>query len=452
MKNARSLHIVFTLILLNLYSVALKSQVEEVQFDIENDSWGAGFTPIYDDFRTYGLNAKIITKKRFFFNGEFSYLTNRYDSDSSQRKALDEFLVNFGVPFFPTQEGRENDNLWITAGILFRGKAFGQLLQEKIHGSAGVSEVPLEYYSGNNVYANLGYQFRKTVNLPNQTWRIGLKNSLNLNLGYNVFATIGVPVIFGTDNNFMSFSTNYTMSKTFLEDNTVLKKVTKAESGFNLRYKVYTKDVFFYFDIYPTTGFSSGGVGFRLGKFKSNIQPFKKQVIIELSKLSNGLGYNFKYLIIPFTFQKRTAHVLINHNFHTLLKSYIPDYPNKNGHGNQLTFGTELPFLKQKKSVRIVEPYINLSVGFKGISTYSKVYDIPSSTSFYFATNNDLGVNISIPYRVKKNKHRLTFSIYYRNIFLNSLTPNKEVDFVNTKNNPYRTYQNAIGFGLLVRL
>lgn len=439
------------------FQAQAQNQSKELRISLYNDSWGGGFTPIYDDLRTYHFQAEYLKTNRFRLFTRYSLLTNRFDTDTLQRKSMNEWIMNGSLSIVQFNEGK-GGNIWLKAGIVATGDILGSQIQKVTHQLFGVTQTDLPYYEEKKIHLIIGYAVDKSILTKplreGRTFQWTLNHALDHHYNYMTTVRVGSPISLKVNRSQIIFTPEYTYAKSHLLNNDLLPKVAEAESGLSFGLKVFSKRIFYHFEIYPYQNFSYGGIGIRLYKENSvRTNPVKPlNLDIEVSLLSKGYGYNFKYSFMPFVILERRAKIIVNHHYHTFLKRYIPDSPIINGHGNQLTVGLQMTVLKAKSSGRIIDPYLNLSLGDKAISIYSKTANVARQTSHHVAINNDVGINIRIPYILNDSKNYLALSMYHRLIFLNSLTPAKESRFVDRNHSPYATTQHAFGVGIRFRI
>lgn len=441
------------------FSVFIHAQNKnsEILLSLFNDSWGGGLTPIYDDLRSYHFQFEYNIENKLKVFSKLSFLTNRFEKNISERKSTDEFMLNAALPIFKFKKNK-NDNLWVKAGVLVTGDIFGSKIQEMTHSLFDVKQTDLTSEKEKKLYFTLGYILEKNIfikELSNtKSLQLSVNNILDYHHNYQSNISFGAPLtVKSAANSKIILTPGYTFINNHKKDNHLLSKVFEVESGFNLDLKVFSKGFFYTFKTFPFHNFSYGGIGYRFTKkrtaINNNDTSFKLK--IGASVLSNGFGYNYKYAFNQFQFLNRETKIIINHNFHTFLKKYIPNSPTINGHGNQVTVGLEMLILKNNLKKRVIEPFINLSIGDKAISIYSKEIDLKKQVSHHFVINNDVGFNLLIPIKFISDT-ALDISFYHRLLFQNSLTPEKESTFVSSKNNPYTNIQNLFGFGINVNL
>lgn len=428
---------------------------QEFQISSFNDSWGGGTGEVYDDLRSYGFELRYKTPKNIIFKTTFSNLTNRKDANIEQQKSLDELILSASFPVFQNFKSDKYE-IRLKGGVLTTGSIFGKELQSITHSLFGVEQTNLAYSNEKGVYPHLGYSISKNIYqkeiLNKHLLKVSLKNSIDYIPNFKNVIKFNLPVSLNGKYSKIVFSTNYIISENFIKGNNLLENTVNAESGLNFNFKVYGKYFFYYFENYATSQFSSGGFGFRFAKKskKSNSENYLFKV--EPSMLNNGYGFNFKYLFAESSLWKRRTHLIINHNFNTLLKKFIPSSPDVNGHANQLTFGGEIEILEQKKKRRIITPYTNISIGNKSIHIYSKNIDLEKTISNHFVINNDLGIKVRKAIRFKSKVSAINFQLYYRSTLLKSLTPKKESNLVSLDDNPYQKFQTAIGLGIQFKI
>ena len=122
----------FLLLLMLITSARTQGQNSEFRIAIFNDSWGGGATPIYDDLRTYGAQLGYYRENRFKVESTFSHLTNQFDTDTIQRKSLDELVLIVSIPIVHFNKEKE-DNIWLQFGGMARGSIFGNQIQNLAH-------------------------------------------------------------------------------------------------------------------------------------------------------------------------------------------------------------------------------------------------------------------------------------------------------------------------------
>lgn len=302
----------------------------------------------------------------------------------------------------------------------------------------------------------MGYLVLKTI-LNKQlkgdrSFQVQLEHSIDYIHNYMSKLSFGIPVTLKTNSSQILLKGNYILSENYLTNNSLLANVLDAESGLCLNLKIVGKTIFYYFKTYPNSGFSYGGIGFRIRKQNEALTPTSLNLEIATSVLSNGYGYNFKYSFLSKTALNRKIKMILNHNYHTFLKRFFPDSLQINGHGNQLTIGTEIYLLKSKDKPRVIEPYTNLSLGNKSVCIYSKTRSIDKFLSHHLIINNDLGINAQIPLSFNGMATNMNLSFYHRLTMMTSLTPNNELAFSEITNSPYANIQDAFGIGIRFKI
>lgn len=439
-------------LLLSFFLISLAQVHGQGEFRLSawNDSWGGGLAPVYDDLRTFHFELDYEKKNRFRIQSRYSLLTNRFDPDSLHRRSLDELVLSGSWALLRFNNGT-GGNLWLKGGMVATGDIIGSQIQNTAHEVFGVTLTNLPYYDGNNVYPTLGYSLEKRLishplgsGRELQWW---LHQSLDHHHGYVTNLGIAGPLTLKTASTSFALTAAYAYLTSHLPDNRLVERVLKAESGVWLGMEVTGRILFLNFRYFPSGNFSYGGVGFRFyrGMF-STAEERDLGLQVELSLLNKGYGYNLKYAFLPFLLLNRKANIIINHNFHTYLRTYLPQSPTVNGHANQLTAGMELRLLKNRETERWVEPYVNLSAGNRVVSVYSRELPVATSTSHHFTLNGDLGLYLNLPLfsRLKP----LSLSFYYRTAVQHSLTPARESPLVNANNSPYAPQRYNLGGGV----
>lgn len=445
----------FFLLIVILNSMLIVAQTNELRIGVYNDSWGGGFTPVFDDLRTFHLHASFEKKDKWKIESHYSMLTNRFDTDSSQRIALDEIplIASFSVFSFPENKG----NVWLKLGLVGTGDFFGSQVQKTAHELFGVTQTDLHYESKKRIYPSFGYlvnyAFFKRQLKGERELALRFKNELDYQAKYKttISAALSISLMIGEHQ--VQFVPAYSWAKNQVANSHLLTRMAFAESGFNLNFQVFTQHVYYHFQIYPESQFSYGGVGLRLFKQSSNLKTERKalNMEIDLGVLSQGFGYSFKYSFLPFSLANRRCSVIVIHNYHTLLKKFIPNYPSINGHGLQLSAGLEIGLLKEKLTSRLLEPYLNASLGNKAITLYSKTFNIEQLRSNYFAFSTDAGVDFRLPIQYKSIDKAICFTLYHR-LLLSKAWDQSQASTMSHLVRSTQIAQNLFGFGLKLSL
>lgn len=438
----------FSFLLFSVAGLYAQSKSGEFRLSAYNDSWGGGFTEVYDDLRTCHFELNYARRNRLQIFARYSLLTNRFDADTLQKKALDEFILNGAYSLYRFKG--KGGAVRIRAGILATGNSAGLIIQQIAHEVFNVPQNKMEYYSLRGVYPTIGYEIDKVI--ADKSVRVRLDHDLTHHVGYRT--SVGIGVSFGLLDSRVVMNAGYRYMKNHLSGNSLLNKVSYAESGPTLGMKVFGKHIYYHFALYPAHHFSYGGIGIRLYRADSasKVSLNSRWVPdIEVSVLSGRYGYNFKYAFLSFPVLNRSVGVLVNHNFHSLLRSWMSSFKT-NGNANQITAGLEMNLLKTKTKPRIFDPFVNITAGDKAIAVYSQVLDIAKQTSHHLVLCQDAGIRVNVPLKLAAKQLPFSLVLYHRLMLLKSLTPSKESPWVNEVNNPYAPVQHAYGLGIRISL
>ncbi len=448
----RSMRIPIVAFLIFLLSVAIQAQdSRSLEIGLYNDNWGGGFTSIYDDLRTYHLQVDYEKRQKLRIYGRVSFLTNRFDTDSSHQRSLDEWSAGVAVPVFKFKQG-ETGIFWLRSGLLARTSIVGRSIQNAVHDLLDIDEPNLPYYDTDGVHPSIGYQLElNLLDMPlsnNSSMTVRLSHTLDYTHNYSTIASINARMTRGRPGHEIEFSPGYVFADNQLENNQLLRNVLDAESGPRLGIRVNRNRIFYDFQIFPEGGFSYGGIGINLLRGKNSEGNIDPGVGIRGSVLGNSYGYSVQYSFLSKNAFNRNMSLIVNHGYHTILKKSLPVSPVVSAHASQITFGAEMQLLPKRESPRKIEPFVNLSAGHKFISLYSGVMPDEETISHHFILNTDQGVEVNLPLNFISKSWVPTFSIFHRLMVLGSLTPDKESGLVNPDNSPYRTYQSAVGVGM----
>lgn len=381
-----------------------------------NDSWGGGFTPIEDDYRSFGAMLKYNYTDRITVNTSLSGLTIKSWQDTSKRGRLDEFSINGKFLFL--NRPKIFSKLYAVAGVITLGKFLGNNVQNGAHQSFGVSAISLPYTGFKRVRPQIGLSYGLSeIKLFNSS---GCKASIAPELEYMLApgilwtADLRVPLIFRSHEKSVTIALGYKRNKG-LSGNYVLNRVLDKESGPVIDFRADAGRFFYFFKVYPVTNFSVGGFGAKLIDVKDSDEDFKGiRFAFEAGSYTKGYGYFTKALFSPFAKQRSRLFITLTNSFGTLLKKRLAEYPFIQGHYQQAMLGSRLMLLKCKNKFQL-NPFIELALGYHSINFYSGKHQITAARGVSMVNSAIAGILVSfkVPALSHKTLYGLTFNYNY---------------------------------------
>ena len=423
-------------------------QYAKYEFSMLNDSWGGGIAKMSDDLRTFGFDFRYTSKGLISVYTKYSSFTNRYHRDSLQRKRFDELVFKTRLPVLNLPSS--NGSMGLILGVYANGNFGGEIIQNLEHDRFNISKVELPYYKGISFHHVVGMYFSNDILnqriTENRSLMVKMDFTAEYSYQYLFLTQISFPFIYKyEEDKYLLFKVGYNYVNN-LSDNELRKDILEAESGLNFAIRIAFKNTYFYYEVFKDKPFSSGGFGMRFTPGHKNKELVTSKDKLEISIVSKGYGYNLKYLKEIATLYNRKVSFIIILDFHSLLKLYLPSYPDVLGHGNQLTIGAELDLFEPLDLYGIVNPYMNLSFGVRIVSIYSGLVEIDRLDYFHFAMNNDVGVKIRLPLKIFTKKINLNF-LAYRRLML--LSPIEDGELVRPNASPHKTLQHRYGAGVI---
>jgi len=446
-----SYKIIFLIYVLSIVSIGVNFSQELVEkdryeFSVFNDSWGGGIVRMPDDYRTFGFDFSFTSANKISLYTKYSSFTNRYDSIVLNRKRLDEIVFKTTLPIVRLK--RDNGYVGLILGVYSIGNFKSEELQNYLHEKYEIPTVDLPYDEEKGIYYTIGIHFfkdlfeRKINNDRKVTAKINVVSEYTID--YLFSTKFSIPILFNytnNSNNFVALRLGYNFLLN-LGENQILNEIIETEYGLNFNAKLGMRNVFLYYEYFPNRVFSSGGFGFSFVPGEKT-KPIESESEIEVSIVNRGYGYNIKYIKHFTKLFKRQISFIINHNFHTLLKSYIPKYPKYLGHGNQISLGIEADLLNGRK---IFNPYINLSFGYKLISLYSGQEELERINISHFIVQNDTGIKIRLPFTLFSSRKSINLLAYHRYLYLSKQEATK---LTRRNQNPHFQFQSRWGGGFI---
>lgn len=444
--------VIFVLLIFSGQNMAAQDQIKDnnLEFSFFNDSWGGGIVRMPDDLRTFGFVLRYTSKDKISIYAKYSAMTNRFGEIKEFRNRFDEIVLKTYLPVLDFAEGQ--GYLGLNLGVYATGDFYGEEMQNFLHEKYEIPTIVLPYTKDRGYHYLVGFYFsRNLIYKPiNHKKYLQFKLNISSEYSYNYLSLtdISIPIFLRYNNSskYLSIRTGYKFTNN-LSENKVLDRVLLAESGINFNVKVGLKNIFLFFEYFPKNGYSKGGFSFRLNKDRNaNKSQNLTKDHIEVTVLNKGYGYNLKYLRDFTTFKNRDVRIIVNHNFHSLIKRYIIKYPQFLGHGIQFTIGCEVDLMESKGIFKTIKPYANLSSGYKLLSIYSGLTKIERINFHHFVVMNDTGVKLYLPIKFLPRKPNFNFLIYHRLLYLSSV---KKSDYTRRTWDPHKTFQSRWGLGMI---
>ncbi len=412
-------------------------KLKNTELSLLNDSWGGGFTRIQDDLRSYGLNLKLSAEKHFFLQARLSALTNRFPFDSLKRGRTDELLLRVGFPMVNFADS--SGYISLQTGVYLNGNMLGSRVQQYTHEAFGVPEVQLSYI-GNTALHPLagGYMIKELMGewlAGGSRLSLGLELHTECALYYALQSSIGFPfqILDKTRHCLFSVQGGARLNQIFTANN-VVRQVLMSESGYYASMRVNLKGACFFYEIFPGSSYSWGGIGLYLRPgCKDNAH-----AETEIGMLSKGYGYNFKYLLPFDSLGKHCLYFVIQHNFHSLLKTYLPNYPEVMGHTVQIGTGAELELFRYSRFKLPISGYMNMLPGLLQHTIYAGTRYIEEQRAWHYCVSHDAGIKI----RPAIFKKHLGLSLFHRLLWLDA--PKQQL-LTSKTNNPDAEWQSRWG-------
>jgi hypothetical protein len=390
--------ILFSHFLFLQYSMAEdKPLVTSIVLNTFNDNWSGGFTRIYDDYRSFGLNAGVTFKDRYAVNCQYSGLTAK--RTSGYRK--DELRLFADVPLY----GHKDAAFMVTgkAGLYMYGDYGGKWIQETWHDLFGVRNDTMKYADENSISALFGLEVKSRPLTLSSASDMMLTVQPTMEIvsvpGYFYTVTPDIPVhIKDHGREYISIGVGYRHVEVLSSDE-ILNRVMDAESGTYISFRMNMGVFFNDYTVFADRGFALGNYGVRwnLGQDTGTFRTC--DLAGEFAFLSNGNGYYQKLLWNPSgIFPKNLRFSLFNQHG-TYLKKRLKQYPDDYGNYHMTAIGAEWSLFESKKKFQI-NPYAGLMAGIKQDRVYAGIKDRAPSTLLSPQVSGELGVRIQMPFHL----------------------------------------------------
>lgn len=340
------------------------SNQKEIEIFTHNDNFGAGYTPIYDNLRSYGLGINIKANDSLSMSLNLSGLTNNSYENISDRGRLDElfFKIHFKI------NKSQKNQIFINTGIASYNNWGMGFAQDLTHNIFGVKSDNLNYTYENEINALMGIKLIHSFKPIHQN--IWIQPQIEYNYFTNNYHEITpkIPISLNIKNQkIFNFSLGYRHISN-LSNQKIIENINRAESGLLLEYKMIMGPIAFSWVAYPNQNFSIGTYSLIL---KKQTQKYEKpDVILELGAFAESGGFYNKISWNKTGFL--TDHLLFNiyKQYSTYLRKKLNGYPDRYSNQQQYGIGFDLHAFKSSKKFQ-VNPYIGFNMGIKRAMVYS---------------------------------------------------------------------------------